>query len=245
MQTIETPEQPVQPENLDTMVQTTYESIKRDILGNRLRPGTKLTFRMLSESLGVSHTPVRESLERLYQEGYVKRVINRGYFVAEMDLQEVSELYQTREALELYSLQAVLVHGLSQQALRALHEINERYHALCSQHLSRERLLVDREFHLALAALSGNTFLCRTLAGIFDRLILKRRVEGFHDTRGIEPYEDHVRLLAAMAAGQGEQAQRILRHHISSACTRLINYLQPPAGAVDLPSGGAALAASQ
>jgi DNA-binding GntR family transcriptional regulator len=87
------------PRALEVMVDVTYEAIKRDILGNRLRPGTKLTHRMLAENLGVSRTPVRESLERLYQEGYVTRILNRGYFVAEINEQEVRVLYQTREAL--------------------------------------------------------------------------------------------------------------------------------------------------
>lgn len=210
----------------DVLVHTTYEAIKRDILGNRLRPGTKLIHRSLAESLGVSRTPVRESLERLYQEGYVTRVPNRGYFVAEMDSQEANELYQTREALEVFALRAVLAKGVTARALKPVHEINARYRKLCLQSLSRERLLVDREFHLALAGLSGNAYLCRTLGGIFDRLILKRRVEGFHDTRGIEPYKDHVRLLEAIARDEVEQAQAILHEHISSACARLTHYLQ-------------------
>jgi DNA-binding GntR family transcriptional regulator len=215
---------------MDILVHTTYEAIKSSILDNRLRPGTKLTHQMLAESLGVSRTPVRESLERLLQEGYVRRVLNRGYYVAEMDLQEVSELYQTREALEVYALQRILAAGPTPAALAPVEEVNARYRELCLQNLSRERLMVDREFHLALAALAGNQHLCRVLAGIFDRLILKRRVEGFHDTRGIEPYEDHVKLLAAIKAGQAELAQTTLRHHISSACARLTQYLRQSVG---------------
>lgn len=215
-----------EPHDLDVLVHSTYAAIKRDILGNRLRPGSKLTHRMLAENLGVSRTPVRESLERLYQEGYVKRVQNRGYFVAEMDTQEVGELYQTREALELYALQRVLAKGISAQSLKAIQAINARYRILCQQNLSRERLLVDREFHLALADLTGNGFLSRTLAGIFDRLILKRRVEGYHDTRGLKPHDDHVRLLAALGKSDDVLAQRLLRDHISSACARLTEYLQ-------------------
>ena len=209
---------------------TTYAAIKRDILGNRLRPGTKLTHRMLAENLGVSRTPVRESLERLYQEGYVKRVPNRGYFVAEMDAREVGELYQTREALELHALQQVMAKGISAKSLKAVQAINARYRTLCQESLSRERLMVDREFHLALADLAGNTFLSRTLAGIFDRLILKRRVEGYHDPRGLKPHDDHVRLLAALGKPDAARAQAQLREHISSACNRFTEYLQAPGG---------------
>lgn len=212
--------------SLDVLVHTTYEAIKRDILGNRLRPGAKLIHRSLAESLGVSRTPVRESLERLYQEGYVTRIQNRGYYVAEIDMQEVRDLYATREALESFALRQVMAAGVSAAQLKPVHEVNARYRDLCQHNLSRERLLVDREFHLALAGLSGNAYLCRTLAAVFDRLILKRRVEGFHDTRGLEPHKDHVRLLAAIAKGEAAAAQDILHLHIDSACGRLVHYLQ-------------------
>lgn len=210
---------------LGVLGDSTYQAIKGAILGNRLRPGTKLTNRMLTESLGVSRTPVRESLERLYQEGYVTRVLNRGYFVAEIDEQEVRELYQTREALESFALRLVLQRGVGARELKPVQAVNARYGVLCNESLSRERVLVDREFHLKLASLSGNAHLVRTLEGIFDRIILKRRVEGFHETRGRAPYDDHVRLLDAVAKGHAETAQKRLHEHIDSACMRLLKYL--------------------
>lgn len=217
-------------------IQSVYHSIKDAILSNQLRPGNKLTHQALAESLGVSRTPVRESLERLYQEGYVTRITNRGYFVAEIDTKEVTELYQTREALEVFSLELVFKTGLSRAAAKRLGEINARYRVLCMENLSRERLLVDREFHLALAEQSGNRHLQMTLATIFDRLILKRRVEGFHDLRGIKPYEDHVRILAAIVEKNEKTALSLLRRHIEGACTRFTQYLDlaapPPMGAM-------------
>jgi len=217
------------PAGLDRLVQGVYESIKNGILNNRYRPGNKLTNQEIAESLGVSRTPVRESLERLYQEGYVTRVANRGYFVADIDVNEVRELYETREALELYSLGHVMQQEGSfvQAALPRLEEINARYRVMCLESLSRERLLVDREFHLALAALSGNGYLQRTLSAIFDRLILKRRIEGFHDTRGLVPYEDHVRIIDALRKGDGPAAHELLSHHIQDACRRFTLYLTP------------------
>ena len=214
-------------EVLDVLVQSTYQAIKDSILGNRLRPGHKLIHQALAESLGVSRTPVRESLERLYQEGYVTRIANRGYFVAEIDVQEVRELYQTREALEIFSLQLIFKAKIDQESIIALEAINARYKTLCMENLSRERLMVDREFHLALANLSGTQYLRRTLGGIFDRLILKRRVEGFHDLRGIEPYEDHVSILAAISAHDEAGAVGYLSRHIDGACARFTRYLEP------------------
>jgi DNA-binding GntR family transcriptional regulator len=216
-------------ESPEVLVQDVYEKIKDAILANRLRPGTKLTHISLAESLGVSRTPVRESLERLYQEGYVTRIVNRGFFVAEIDVHELRDLYQTREALEVYALRRVIEGGISAAAADRLKELNARYHELCLESLSRERLLVDRDFHVLLAEQSGNRHLTDSLSAIFERLILKRRVEGFHDLRGLTPYEDHARILDAVIARDGKTAEETMHQHIEGACNRFLRYLEPGA----------------
>ena len=204
--------------------ESVYEAIKRQILNNQLRPGNKLGHQELAESLGVSRTPVREALERLYQEGFVIRVVNRGYYVAEISAAEARELYETREALEVYELRRTLERGITAADIAMLDAINERYHALIGGELTRQRLLIDRDFHLALAGISGNQYLCRMLASIFERLILKRRVDGYHDT-GTTPYAEHVALLDGLRSGNASAAQRALAGHIGGARTRLLSYI--------------------
>jgi DNA-binding GntR family transcriptional regulator len=204
--------------------ESVYEAIKRQILNNQLRPGHKLGHQELAESLGVSRTPIRESLERLYQEGFVIRVPNRGYYVAEISADEARELYETREALEVYELRRTLARGITPQDLAMLEEINERYRQLVGGELTRQRLLVDRDFHLALAGISGNQYLCKTLASIFERLILKRRVDGYHDT-GATSYAEHLALLEGLKNGNVRQAERALSGHVIGAGRRLLRYV--------------------
>ncbi len=204
--------------------ESVYDALKRQILSNQLRPGNKLGHQELAESLGVSRTPVRESLERLYQEGFVVRVPNRGYYVAEISASEAQQLYETREALEVYVLRGLLERGISEENLAMLEGINRQYHALIGGELTRQRLLVDRDFHLALAGISGNQYLCRTLASIFERLILKRRVDGYQDT-GHAPYNEHVALLEQLRSGNARLAERSLSGHIVGARKRLLTYL--------------------
>jgi DNA-binding GntR family transcriptional regulator len=207
------------------LVQTSYDAIRDAILRNRLRPGAKLTHRDLAERLGVSRTPVRASLERLSHEGLVKRIPNRGYFVADLDAREVVQLYETREALESYALQKVIEAGLSTAAARRLRALNRRYGQLCRDSLGRERLVADCEFHAALAAEAGNDHLCRTLRGVFDRLIHKRRVEGYYGARGLARHADHAGLVLALVEGRGDEAHARLRVHIRGACAALLEFL--------------------
>lgn len=65
-----------------------YSALKEMILSGKLRPGLRLVHQDLADILNVSRTPVRKSLERLYQEGYAGRRSRRGYFVAEVETLE-------------------------------------------------------------------------------------------------------------------------------------------------------------
>jgi DNA-binding GntR family transcriptional regulator len=139
------------------------------------------------------------------------------------------QLYQTREALETFALQKVLEAGISAAGLKRLRTLNTRYGALCGEPLDRERLVADCEFHVALAAESGNEHLCRMLRGVFDRLIHKRRVEGFYDRRGPARHADHTGLLSALAEGRVDDAHARLRTHIRGACAALLEFLDSDA----------------
>lgn len=202
-----------------------YDQIKAEILDRHLKPGVKLTHQGLAEMLGVSRTPVREALERLFQEGYVFRIPRRGFFVAEIGMEEIIHLYQTREALEVYQLERLLERGLKKRELATLRAANARYGKLIEANLTYERLNVDRQFHVELASLTGNSYLAASLDAIFEKVILKRRLEGVSDPTGREPYRDHLRLLAALEKGDRE-AISILQTHIRGACERLIAHLQ-------------------
>src|SRR5260221_6721083 len=88
-----------------------YRSLKELILSGRLRPGNRLVHQELGDRLAVSRTPVREALERLYQEGYAGRRPRRGYFVAEFDVGNIRDLYGTREALEIFAYDSCCAAG--------------------------------------------------------------------------------------------------------------------------------------
>lgn len=203
-----------------------YETLKEQILNGQLRPGVKLIHQELAERLNVSRTPVRESLERLFQEGFVTRVPRRGFFVAEIDEDEARELYEMREALEIFALKRALARGLSAADLRKLDSFNERYRDLLRDSSTRERMLVDRDWHLALASLANNRALLRVLESLFERLILKIRTDGYRTVRGEEALREHLEMTNALRNDDKELAEDLLRTHIQGARRRLASHLE-------------------
>jgi DNA-binding GntR family transcriptional regulator len=191
-----------------------YAEIKNLILCNEVLPGQKLHHQELSDRLGVSRTPVREALTRLVQEGYVSFLPNRGFTCKEIRLQEAEELYDLREALEVFAVEKA-VANLTDDALDALSAKMRAYGADVRRRFSRERLIYDQEVHLEIARLSRNDTLIRTLTQVFERIVLKRRTDGLYDqARGFSANEEHLQLLQAMRERDSAQAADILRTHI-------------------------------
>ncbi|WP_181164682.1 GntR family transcriptional regulator [Amaricoccus solimangrovi] len=203
-----------------------YSALKEMIMSGKLRPGVRLVHQDLADQLSVSRTPVRESLERLYQEGYAGRRARRGYFVAEVGSGEVRDLYGTREALETHALRTVCARGFTQQEVERLEQINAEYAKMFPASVNRARLLVDQNFHQTLASFSGNEHLCKTLMAVNEKIELKRRLDGHGLTVGNQPLEEHQDLVAAIRSGDCEKAENVLRAHIRHASDRLRDHLE-------------------
>jgi DNA-binding GntR family transcriptional regulator len=83
-----------------SQVERAYHRIKVGIIEGRYRPGAPLSEVMLAREHGMSRTPVREGLARLWQERYLDRVAGHGYFVARVTVQSIHDTFDVRRLLE-------------------------------------------------------------------------------------------------------------------------------------------------
>lgn len=211
-----------------TLDDTVYEHIKGMILAHQLRPGHKLAPQHLADQLHVSRTPIRQALERLYQEGYAIRIADRGYYVAEIDARETRNLYQSRLALEPFLMRAAMERGISRDDQARLEELQETYQLHVTNRAAIERVLADQAFHLHLASLADNEYLLGTLRSVFERLNLKRRIDGYWpDTgkRGHAGAREHREMLRAIRANRVADAVAIMQAHIEQAWAQYEGHL--------------------
>ncbi|MED5579815.1 MAG: GntR family transcriptional regulator [Nitrospinota bacterium] len=85
------------PKSLSKIV---VEKIKDSILNGSLKPGTKLIETQLTNSLGVSRTPLREAFRELAVEGYIIIYPHKGAFVTKITKEEIKDLYMITSVLE-------------------------------------------------------------------------------------------------------------------------------------------------
>src|SRR6267142_1135191 len=81
-------------------VERAYRNLKAAIVEGRYRPGASLSEVSLASEHGMSRTPIREGLARLWQEGYLDRVVGHGYFVGRVTVQQIHDTFDVRRLLE-------------------------------------------------------------------------------------------------------------------------------------------------
>lgn len=143
------------------------EALRRElterIVTGELASGDPIRLVATASALGVSVTPLRESLVQLEADGFVSSDPGRGYSVAVMSVEEVDEIYPLIWTLEALALRLA---PPTEGGLATLRDLNARFRA-CGDPREAQRL--DGEWHEALLAGCGN----RTLLDFLD--LLKRR----------------------------------------------------------------------
>ena len=140
------------------------------LLSCKLMPGSTVTESQLMSEYDIGKTSCRIALVRLVHEGFVRSLPRQGYRIAAITLKDVEEVFALRVQLE--PLAARLACG------RVDVELLRRLEAACrvphpERALSAQIdvfLDANREFHLAIAAASGNERLHRTLASLLDEM---------------------------------------------------------------------------
>ena len=77
-----------------------YEEIKRRIISGYYKPGEKLRDARLASDLSISHTPIREALQVLVNDGFLTKEAKKGVRVFEPTLKDIAEIYAARASLE-------------------------------------------------------------------------------------------------------------------------------------------------
>jgi DNA-binding GntR family transcriptional regulator len=106
-----------------------------------------------------------------------------------------------------------------------LKEYARQYEQFTQARVLTERILADVLFHLKLAELSENRYSVRILAQTFERLALKRRLEGYRYDRSQAAVVEHADLIDALSRHDKKLSVDLLRKHIRSARDSLLSQL--------------------
>ncbi|HXK27818.1 MAG TPA: GntR family transcriptional regulator [Candidatus Binatia bacterium] len=204
--------------NLPTQI---YSLLKHRIIGNEFSFGHKLTEFQLAEELGVSRTPIREALNRLVQDGFVKVFPGRGAFVASFSTHDMEELFEVREALEGMAARLAALR-MPKDSLVRLRTGLENALKSTKRGGYGGYLIADREFHQALVSASENSHLIRLMEALTDTIQMLRVRSVTVPGRVAKSYEEHVGIIEAALLRNPDLAEARVREHIRNVKLDLV-----------------------
>ena len=142
-------------------VERAYQNIKMGIVRGRYPPGAPLSEVSLAREHGMSRTPVREGLARLWQERYLDRVVGHGYFVARVTVQSIHDTFDVRRLLEGAAAARAAERATADEieAMRrlAIVPISAPEQNLEGANDYHEAEAANARFHMAIASAARNT----------------------------------------------------------------------------------------
>jgi DNA-binding GntR family transcriptional regulator len=217
------------------MEESTYEKLRNLIVSGELAPGVHLVETSLAETLGVSRTPIRESLSRLEQDGLVERG-SRGLEVRRRSPAEILEIYEVRIVLEGMASQLAAERHSDVDRIRIAAEL-ARLEA--SRKDDSQAFTANQNFHRAIWVSSHN----RTLIDLLDRVSVHLFRYPFSTYqmvgRGEASLTEHKELADAIFRRDGELAARIASHHMIAARTIRLEMWEQNPGLLEEAASGA------
>jgi DNA-binding GntR family transcriptional regulator len=196
-----------------TLREVAADEIRDMIRRGDLQPGERLLEDRLAEELGVSRNPIREAIRILENTGLVEVTPRRGAHVALLDPARAIELLELRSVLEAFAAQLAARRRTPEQ-LERIRRCFEEGKAATAVNDVVNAARCHREFHMAIEAAAGNSYLAPTVEPLRAQTELVFSV--LIDTRGILGWEEHVAMLQAVEAGDDEAAAEATRRHMSS-----------------------------
>ncbi|MCX2181285.1 GntR family transcriptional regulator [Streptomyces sp. SKN60] len=203
-----------------TAQQFVLTELRRAITTGELRPGDPIRQDALAARLDVSRVPLREALKTLEAEGLVVHHVHRGYYVAELSVADLEEIYRIRRLLETEAVRTALVRspdGLA-DALERIQEEVERAAEAGDVTVMAE---ANRRFHFTLIEASGMPRLVRLIATLWDATDAYRALYYAEDPHRERAVHEHRAVVSAVAESDEAAALRRLDEHRDHAVAAL------------------------
>lgn len=192
-----------------------FEKLENDILTGKYQRGELLTEIKLSETLGVSRTPIREALRRLEQEHIIEET-TKGSLVLGITQDDLKDIYLIRQHIE--GLAAFrTAQTITDEQIKELSDILDLQEYYASRGDAVNIKGIDHQFHELIYRYSGSNVIYYTLNPLHKKVQKYRQVSVQNSERALVSVEEHRLILEALKAHDASLAQKRMTEHVINA----------------------------
>jgi len=208
-------------EGYELLNQKVYRLLKESIIKGFLEPGTKLLENKIAEKMQVSRTPVREAMQKLVAEGFVKTTPNQTMVVTEVSPEDVKEVLQIRGVLEGLAAR-IAAKKINRREIDEL----ENVVAQMSLYVSKENLSsyckVDDEFHDLILNICGNKWIIQIRDNL-GSFIYRFRIKSLSVPGRLKcSLKEHQAIMEALKKRDSVEADRLSQVHMENTIINIL-----------------------
>lgn len=193
-----------------------FDTIREAILNGKYKENDLLKENALATELGVSRTPVRETLKQLELEGLVLLIPNKGASVIGFSKKDVKDIYEMRALLEGLCVKKA-IENINDDIINELFEILD----LNSYYLSKGKmdaiLELDNKYHQVIYKAANSRMISQTLSDFHHYLERMRKTTLNDIERAQKSHIEHQKIANAIKERNVEEAQRLAIEHINNS----------------------------
>jgi DNA-binding GntR family transcriptional regulator len=206
-----------------------YLYIQELISNGSLVAGSSISELLLAKNLGSSRTPVREAMNQLAAEGLLTLSPGGGMVVAQLTRDDIIELYEMREALEVYAAGKISRRPLRPTDKLRLQQLVDEVAKLEKEIIRSKKpaldaaqmerfIACDLGFHALLMSLTNNSRLQKLINETRLLISIFAIHRGGHDAATLKSIgQYHQRILDAVDRQDGSAAMIALSEHIQTS----------------------------
>jgi len=195
-----------------------YEAIKESILEvdlSQMPDEDRIDERGLAERLGISRTPLREAINRLVIEGFLKVMPRKGIYVVKKSKKEIIEILLVRAALEGMAARLATKY-VTDEEIQKMKDIFSPFNASDIGKRFLKYSDVNIKFHEFVLQISRCEKLIELAGSIFDHMRWIRFQTVVFEDRLIKSHSEHLLIIEALEKRDPDLAEKIMREHIES-----------------------------
>jgi len=202
-----------------TTADRVFEQMQSAIVEGVIPAGSKISEPELSKQYQISRSTLREALNRLEKCHLIERKPNVGSRVVECTTQGLLDIYVVREALEGMACRQAAINMTDDEIVDMKNILAHHAKAKALQdgkaYYQEEG---DLDFHYKVILGSHNQELINILCGQLYHLVRMYRCQfGMNSPRASRAFEEHSRIIDAIADRDGELAEMLMRRHIAAS----------------------------
>lgn len=198
-----------------------FEQLSEAIVTGEFAAGSKLSEPRLAKRYGVSRGPLREAIRRLEGRKLVTRLPRQGVRVIVPTSAMAAELFRIREVLEGLAAREAARNATAEEITELRTMLARHTQALAEPDaMLYWQATANSDFHFMIARMARSQHLFDLLCGeyytLFRLFRMKHRIVPGRAKRALI---EHVRIVDAIADGDAELAEMLMRRHVASART--------------------------